>query len=283
MNGVRTNWWLTTSPLLREIGTPITALSQLTPASPVSSNTRIVFKGSMLPYLRWSTISISLWRLRMARNQRWMILPLNFFGRWVTRRNRWSYARMCGKQVYTKTDVCVMDINLELLFLVQEDKNHINPADPEPQLVAKAITAFQANNVNRVYNLPVDPLPKQVFPGLPWSAHSRAFTKLRSPPTWICAYEVEHILPPKRPWNATFLAYGDVAAMGWDRLIIVYMFLSAIKVSNNLFCKSQVRSSILLNTCAHNWLLDVAYDADDQRWHPTLQFLPSSTRHIPGT
>jgi hypothetical protein len=73
---------------------------------------------------------------------------------------------MCRQQVYTKTDVCIMDINSELLLLVQEDKSHINLADPAPQLVAEAIAAFQANNLNRVNNLLVDPLPKQVFPGI---------------------------------------------------------------------------------------------------------------------
>jgi hypothetical protein len=73
---------------------------------------------------------------------------------------------MCGQQVYAKTDVCIMDINSELLLLVQEDKSHINPADPEPQLVAEAIAAFQSNNLNRVNNLLVDPLQKQVFPGI---------------------------------------------------------------------------------------------------------------------
>jgi hypothetical protein len=73
---------------------------------------------------------------------------------------------MCGQQVYANTDVCVMDINSELLLFVQEDKSHINPADPEPQLVSEAIAAFQANNLNRVNNLLVDPLPKQVFPGI---------------------------------------------------------------------------------------------------------------------
>jgi hypothetical protein len=38
---------------------------------------------------------------------------------------------MCGEQVYVNTDVCVMVVNSELLLLVQEDKSHINPADPE--------------------------------------------------------------------------------------------------------------------------------------------------------
>ncbi|KAF8500087.1 hypothetical protein BU17DRAFT_102564 [Hysterangium stoloniferum] len=73
---------------------------------------------------------------------------------------------MCGEQVYAKTDVCVINLDSELLLLVQEDKSHINQADPEPQLVAEAIAAFQANNFNRVNNLLIDPLPKQVFPGI---------------------------------------------------------------------------------------------------------------------
>jgi hypothetical protein len=86
---------------------------------------------------------------------------------------------MCGEQVYAKTDVCIMDIDSELLLLVQEDKSHINPADPEPQLVAEAIAAFQANNFNRVNNLLVEPLPKQVFP------------KITMVSTFLCFYTIE--------------------------------------------------------------------------------------------
>ncbi|OJA17102.1 hypothetical protein AZE42_13914, partial [Rhizopogon vesiculosus] len=73
---------------------------------------------------------------------------------------------ICGEEVYAKTDVCVVDVNSELLLLAQEDKSHIKLADPEPQLVAEATAAFQANNSNRVNNLFIDPLPKQVFPGI---------------------------------------------------------------------------------------------------------------------
>ena len=73
---------------------------------------------------------------------------------------------MCGQQVYAKADVCILDVDSELLLLVQEDKSHINPADPEPQLIAEAIAAFQENNKNRVNNLFVDPLKSQVFPGI---------------------------------------------------------------------------------------------------------------------
>jgi len=56
-----------------------------------------------------------------------------------TRRNiRLTHVRA---QVCAKTDVCVMDINLSS----SGGQKSINPADPEPQLVAEAIAAFQAN------------------------------------------------------------------------------------------------------------------------------------------
>ena len=44
--------------------------------------------------------------------------------------------------VYAKTDVCVIDAASEILLLVQEDKTHTSPSDPEPQLIAEAIGAF---------------------------------------------------------------------------------------------------------------------------------------------
>jgi hypothetical protein len=60
--------------------------------------------------------------------------------------------------MYAKTDVCILDVDSKLLLLVQEDKSHISPADPEPQLIAEAIAVFQENNRKRVNNLLVDPL-----------------------------------------------------------------------------------------------------------------------------
>ena len=42
-----------------------------------------------------------------------------------------------------------MDVSSEILLLVQEDKTHINPSDPEAQLMAEAIGAFQENNAKR--------------------------------------------------------------------------------------------------------------------------------------
>ncbi|KAF8581583.1 hypothetical protein K439DRAFT_216445 [Ramaria rubella] len=52
---------------------------------------------------------------------------------------------MCGEWVHAKTDICVVDGN-EILLLVQEDKRHKEPRDPQPQLIAEAIAAVQSNN-----------------------------------------------------------------------------------------------------------------------------------------
>jgi hypothetical protein len=86
---------------------------------------------------------------------------------------------MCGEQVYAKTDVCVLDADSKILLLVQEDKAHINPADPEPQLVAEAIAAFQANNEKRVNDLFLDPLRDKVFPGITMTGTFPRFYKIR--------------------------------------------------------------------------------------------------------
>jgi hypothetical protein len=73
---------------------------------------------------------------------------------------------MCGKTVYTKTDVCILDDSFEILLLAQEDKSHICESDPEAQLVAEAVAAFQANNEIRVNERFVQPLQRYVFPGI---------------------------------------------------------------------------------------------------------------------
>ena len=73
---------------------------------------------------------------------------------------------MCGEQVYAKTDVCVLDADSDILLLVQEDKTHIKLHDPEPQLIAEAIAAFQVNNAKRVDVLFLEPLPTMVLPGI---------------------------------------------------------------------------------------------------------------------
>jgi hypothetical protein len=73
---------------------------------------------------------------------------------------------MCGELVFAKADVCLLDVNSEIFLLVQEDKTHINPSDPEAQLIAEAIGAFQENNAERVNELFLKPLQTQTIQGI---------------------------------------------------------------------------------------------------------------------
>jgi len=59
---------------------------------------------------------------------------------------------ICGENRKAQTDVCIMRRKEELLLLLQEDKRLENPADPEPQVIAEAIAAFQENNKIRRNN-----------------------------------------------------------------------------------------------------------------------------------
>jgi hypothetical protein len=87
--------------------------------------------------------------------------------------------RMCGEIVFAKTDVCLMDISSEILLLVQEDKTHINLSDPEAQLIAEAITAFEENNAKRVNDLFLEPLEMQVIPGITMAGTFSRFYKIK--------------------------------------------------------------------------------------------------------
>jgi hypothetical protein len=86
---------------------------------------------------------------------------------------------MCGEQVYAKTDVCVMDLAPEILLLVQGDKSYLNLQDPEPQLIAGAIAAFQYNNKKRVDDFFVDPLQTMIIPGITMSGTFPKFYKIK--------------------------------------------------------------------------------------------------------
>ncbi|KIL59211.1 hypothetical protein M378DRAFT_169616 [Amanita muscaria Koide BX008] len=84
----------------------------------------------------------------------------------VVRTRKIIWLNMCGQTVLAKTDVCLMNAASEILLLVQEDKTHINPSDPEAQLIAETIGAFQENNAKRVNELFLEPLEMQVIPGI---------------------------------------------------------------------------------------------------------------------
>jgi hypothetical protein len=54
-----------------------------------------------------------------------------------------------GEWKYTKADICLLDLlQDDILLLVQEDKRSLpgEPRDPRPQLIAKAIAAYDRNN-----------------------------------------------------------------------------------------------------------------------------------------
>lgn len=72
---------------------------------------------------------------------------------------------ICGSSCSAQTDVCVLDSN-DILLLVQEDKRLDNNADPEPQVIAEAIAAFQRNNFTRERELHLPILDQMVIPAI---------------------------------------------------------------------------------------------------------------------
>jgi hypothetical protein len=69
---------------------------------------------------------------------------------------------MCGKNTHAKTDVCIID-KKGIFFLIQEDKSYMKFPDPEPQIIAEAIAAFQHNNIRLKYSKSKD-IKDHVFP-----------------------------------------------------------------------------------------------------------------------
>ncbi|KAF7969966.1 hypothetical protein HWV62_25442 [Athelia sp. TMB] len=69
---------------------------------------------------------------------------------------------ICGENRSAGTDVCIRDDN-EILLLVHRDKRLDNPDDPQAQLIAAAIAAFQCNNLTRDRDLHLD---EMTIPGI---------------------------------------------------------------------------------------------------------------------
>jgi hypothetical protein len=72
-----------------------------------------------------------------------------------------------------------LDTASEILLLVQEDKTHINPSEPEAQLVAEAIGAFHHNNNIRINELFQEPLKIQVIHGITMIVTFPRFYKIK--------------------------------------------------------------------------------------------------------
>ena len=57
---------------------------------------------------------------------------------------------ICGENnTAAQTDVCLMDRRSTILLVLQQDKTIFNPSNPEPQVIAEAIAAYQHNNGRR--------------------------------------------------------------------------------------------------------------------------------------
>ena len=84
---------------------------------------------------------------------------------------------ICGEQCHAKTGVCIVDED-DILLLVQEDKRHEERKDPEPQLIAEAIAAFQANDTRRTRVLGQDAIDTKVMPGITMLGSSPTFYKI---------------------------------------------------------------------------------------------------------
>jgi len=58
---------------------------------------------------------------------------------------------ICGedKSVQTGSDVCLVDGRTMILLILQVGKTVFNSSNPEPQVIAEAIAAYQYNNDNR--------------------------------------------------------------------------------------------------------------------------------------
>jgi len=83
---------------------------------------------------------------------------------------------MCGGHTNANTDVCVIDENLRIL-LVQEDRKYLDALDPEPQLIAEAIAAFQQNNSLESPGLQ-PPIQAKTIPGITMIGSTPTFYKI---------------------------------------------------------------------------------------------------------
>jgi hypothetical protein len=64
-------------------------------------------------------------------------------------------------------------------LLVHEQKRFENPKDPQPQLIAEAIAAYQQNNLIRDRGLNLSPLDEITFPGITLVGTSPTFYKIK--------------------------------------------------------------------------------------------------------
>ncbi len=96
---------------------------------------------------------------------------------------------ICGTDSHAKTSVCVVDRSLGNLLLVQENKRHMESKNPEPQLIASAIAAFQSNNL-RLQSFGRQPLAQKTIPGITMVGSTPTFYKITVTQDLIDAIQV---------------------------------------------------------------------------------------------
>ncbi|KAJ6464355.1 hypothetical protein C8R45DRAFT_1219874 [Mycena sanguinolenta] len=82
---------------------------------------------------------------------------------------------ICGLTLRAQTGVCIFDSNDMILLLVARSDNDL---DPEPPVIAEAITAFQHNNSIREPKLHLPVLDQMVFPAITMSGTCPTFYKI---------------------------------------------------------------------------------------------------------
>lgn len=127
---------------------------------------------------------------------------------------------ICGERRSAQTDACIIDTSqYDILLLVQED-NRLDPSsgDPEIQLIAEAIAAFDSNNSKRTHAglvpveekvcpltvsppLAVEPSPK-VMAGITLVGTAPTFFKIP-----VTAELVQHVAEGTYPPRRTIVSY----------------------------------------------------------------------------
>ena len=81
-----------------------------------------------------------------------------------------------GVSYITQADVCVMDKDNQILLILQTSLPSLK--DPEPQIVVKAIAAYEANNKVRATSLSLPPLSTITFPAISMIGTNIIFYKI---------------------------------------------------------------------------------------------------------
>jgi hypothetical protein len=81
-----------------------------------------------------------------------------------------------GVSYITQADVCVMDKDNQILLILHTSLPSLK--DPEPQIVVKAIAAYEANNKVRATSLNLPPLSSITFPAISMIGTNIIFYKI---------------------------------------------------------------------------------------------------------